>query len=143
MTYKPESKKSPSTTFYKSVRQACDCCRRRKIRCDAAQPCAPCNNSSLRCTYSHVLRNKGPKYACNRSRTLETRSKTLSQADSSSPTTPTDAASPPANVENSLHPPETKTPEISSVDELSFTFDFDDFNSLAPNSPYSSVLSTV
>ncbi|KAF2280120.1 uncharacterized protein EI97DRAFT_368835 [Westerdykella ornata] len=35
----------------KSVSQACDACRRRKIRCNAQQPCAGCQSSGLACTF--------------------------------------------------------------------------------------------
>ncbi|KFZ02014.1 hypothetical protein V500_00499 [Pseudogymnoascus sp. VKM F-4518 (FW-2643)] len=43
------------------VRQACDCCHSRKIRCDANDPCRNCEITQLRCTYLSVPKKKGPK----------------------------------------------------------------------------------
>jgi len=43
------------------VRQACDCCHARKIRCDGTQPCLNCVSTSLSCTYLAVPKKKGPK----------------------------------------------------------------------------------
>lgn len=43
------------------VRQACDCCRTRKIRCDGARPCVNCTGAALQCTYLAVHKKTGPK----------------------------------------------------------------------------------
>ncbi|KAH8904765.1 hypothetical protein BR93DRAFT_930205 [Coniochaeta sp. PMI_546] len=43
------------------VRQACDCCRSRKIRCDGTRPCANCTGAALPCTYLAVHKKTGPK----------------------------------------------------------------------------------
>lgn len=44
------------------MRQACDCCRTRKIRCNGASPCANCTGPpALQCTYLAVHRKTGPK----------------------------------------------------------------------------------
>lgn len=43
------------------LRQACDCCRNRKIRCNATEPCRNCEASELSCTYLSVPKKKGPK----------------------------------------------------------------------------------
>ncbi|KAK7207356.1 fungal-specific transcription factor domain-containing protein [Myxozyma melibiosi] len=43
------------------ARQACDNCRCRKIKCDRAEPCLNCVDSSLSCRYLHVIQKKGPK----------------------------------------------------------------------------------
>lgn len=66
-----------------------------------------------------------------------------SGASSTSPTNSTDAVRFPANLENSRGPSETERLEISRVDESSFTFDLDEFSSLAPNSRHSNVCATV
>jgi Fungal Zn(2)-Cys(6) binuclear cluster domain len=43
------------------IKQACDCCHARKIRCDGAAPCSNCQATSLPCTYLLVPKKKGPK----------------------------------------------------------------------------------
>lgn len=45
------------------VKQACDCCHVRKIRCDGAlvQPCNNCRIANLSCTYYTIPKKKGPK----------------------------------------------------------------------------------
>lgn len=43
------------------VKQACDCCHIRKIRCDGSMPCANCKATELQCTYLAVPKKKGPK----------------------------------------------------------------------------------
>ncbi|GAB0137928.1 hypothetical protein EsDP_00006179 [Epichloe bromicola] len=50
----------PRRRFCK-VRQACDSCRARKIRCDGARPCANCLDVSFECTYLAVPKKTGPK----------------------------------------------------------------------------------
>ncbi|KAL2828589.1 fungal-specific transcription factor domain-containing protein [Aspergillus pseudoustus] len=46
----------------KSFKQACDNCRRRKIKCSRELPCDKCQRLLLSCSYSDVLRRKGPKF---------------------------------------------------------------------------------
>ncbi|KAG4444360.1 hypothetical protein IFR05_000125 [Cadophora sp. M221] len=43
------------------IRQACDCCHARKIRCDGETPCKNCQITELPCTYLAVPKKKGPK----------------------------------------------------------------------------------
>ncbi|KAG5984642.1 hypothetical protein E4U55_003863 [Claviceps digitariae] len=43
------------------VRQACDSCRARKIRCDGLRPCANCLHVGCECTYLAVPKKTGPK----------------------------------------------------------------------------------
>ncbi|KAJ5772919.1 hypothetical protein N7457_007815 [Penicillium paradoxum] len=43
-------------------KQACDNCRRRKIKCSRELPCDKCQRLLLSCSYSDVLRRKGPKF---------------------------------------------------------------------------------
>ncbi|KAH8171954.1 fungal specific transcription factor domain-containing protein [Sarocladium implicatum] len=45
----------------KKVRQACDACHARKVRCDGRQPCLNCTQGCLSCTYVAVHRKTGPK----------------------------------------------------------------------------------
>ncbi|KAL3464153.1 fungal-specific transcription factor domain-containing protein [Aspergillus heterothallicus] len=46
----------------RSFKQACDNCRRRKIKCSRELPCDKCQRLLLSCSYSDVLRRKGPKF---------------------------------------------------------------------------------
>lgn len=47
-------------------RYACDGCRRRRVRCDAVQPCAQCVRNGIRCTYgSTTSRQSATAYARN------------------------------------------------------------------------------
>ncbi|KAE8411040.1 fungal-specific transcription factor domain-containing protein [Aspergillus pseudocaelatus] len=52
----------PSATPEKPPKQACDNCRRRKIKCSRELPCDKCQRLLLSCSYSDVLRRKGPKF---------------------------------------------------------------------------------
>lgn len=53
---------SPPTSTKKTLKQACDNCRRRKIKCNRAHPCDKCQRLLLSCSYSDVLQRKGPKF---------------------------------------------------------------------------------
>ncbi|KFZ12871.1 hypothetical protein V501_04002, partial [Pseudogymnoascus sp. VKM F-4519 (FW-2642)] len=55
-----------TTTFQRvhrtpKVKQACDCCHARKIKCDGTCPCSHCAVAELQCTYLTVPKKKGPK----------------------------------------------------------------------------------
>ncbi|KAH8589558.1 hypothetical protein B0O99DRAFT_581491, partial [Bisporella sp. PMI_857] len=41
--------------------RACDGCRRRKVKCDTAEPCANCRVSHLPCQYTVLPKKRGPK----------------------------------------------------------------------------------
>ncbi|KAH6869331.1 RING-3 [Thelonectria olida] len=43
------------------VRQACDACHTRKVRCDGCKPCINCRASSVECSYFAVHKKTGPK----------------------------------------------------------------------------------
>ncbi|KAL1961426.1 hypothetical protein VTO42DRAFT_154 [Malbranchea cinnamomea] len=49
----------PRTSTTPATKQACDACRRRKVRCDGQQPCAHCQTAELVCTYLMVRRKGG------------------------------------------------------------------------------------
>ena len=53
---RPEPRKKLS-----KVKQACDCCRGKKIRCDGEDPCANCQTTEMQCTYLAAPKKKGPK----------------------------------------------------------------------------------
>ncbi|KAI7364151.1 hypothetical protein KC354_g5933 [Hortaea werneckii] len=44
-----------------SLKRACDCCRKRKVKCDGAEPCTPCRKASIKCAYLQPPKKKGPK----------------------------------------------------------------------------------
>ncbi|CAG8877047.1 unnamed protein product [Penicillium nalgiovense] len=50
------------STKQSKPKQACDNCRRRKIKCSRELPCDKCQRLLLSCSYSDVLRRKGPKF---------------------------------------------------------------------------------
>ncbi|KAH7177094.1 RING-3 [Dactylonectria macrodidyma] len=52
----PRPSKKPS-----KVRQACDACHGRKIRCDGCRPCFNCQESRIDCTYLAVHKKTGPR----------------------------------------------------------------------------------
>ncbi|KAI8880840.1 hypothetical protein K501DRAFT_254402 [Backusella circina FSU 941] len=58
----PERKNRLSSSGIKrnKVSRACDECRKRKVRCDGAQPCARCQKSSTECIFSNVTPKRGP-----------------------------------------------------------------------------------
>lgn len=73
-----------SSSVKKASKQACDNCRRRKLKCNRSTPCDKCHNALLSCTYSDVLQRKGPKV-----RSLGALS-TLRPSSSSSSSSPSD-----------------------------------------------------
>ncbi|KAL4919931.1 fungal-specific transcription factor domain-containing protein [Aspergillus aurantiobrunneus] len=52
----------PASPKQRPFKQACDNCRRRKIKCSRELPCDKCQRLLLSCSYSDVLRRKGPKF---------------------------------------------------------------------------------
>ncbi|KAL4937205.1 hypothetical protein BDV06DRAFT_78298 [Aspergillus oleicola] len=52
----------PTSPKNRPYKQACDNCRRRKIKCSRELPCDKCQRLLLSCSYSDVLRRKGPKF---------------------------------------------------------------------------------
>ncbi|KAF8854827.1 hypothetical protein BDZ45DRAFT_539264, partial [Acephala macrosclerotiorum] len=48
----------PGTRRISKVRQACDACHVRKVRCDGANPCNNCISTDLQCTYLAVPKKK-------------------------------------------------------------------------------------
>ncbi|KAL4803697.1 fungal-specific transcription factor domain-containing protein [Aspergillus unguis] len=53
---------SPASPKQKPFKQACDNCRRRKIKCSRELPCDKCQRLFFTCSYGDVLRRKGPKF---------------------------------------------------------------------------------
>lgn len=50
-----------AVTANKALKRACDCCRKRKVKCDGADPCSPCKKASIQCAYLQPPKKKGPK----------------------------------------------------------------------------------
>nr|CCA60755.1 malactivator [Saccharomyces bayanus] len=51
------------------AKQACDCCRVRRVKCNREEPCNRCLQHDLKCTYLRLLKKRGPKSI--RTRSLE------------------------------------------------------------------------
>ncbi|KAI4734342.1 hypothetical protein E4T50_15123 [Aureobasidium sp. EXF-12298] len=60
-TAENDSGESASGSTQKSLKRACDCCRKRKVRCDGESPCGPCRKATIRCAYLQAPKKKGPK----------------------------------------------------------------------------------
>ncbi|KAL1583053.1 hypothetical protein WHR41_08460 [Cladosporium halotolerans] len=82
---------SPPTAA-KPLRRACDCCRKRKVKCDGHDPCSPCKKASIRCAYLQPPKKKGPK-GLRSARVLHA----LRRIDDSASGTPTSPLSPDQN----------------------------------------------
>ena len=79
-------------TAKSAPRRACDCCRKRKVKCDAQEPCGPCKKASIRCAYLQPPKKKGPK-GLRSARVLHA----LRRIDDSASGTPTSPLSPDQN----------------------------------------------
>jgi SP family general alpha glucoside:H+ symporter-like MFS transporter len=63
-TLPPTHHQNPSWVMYqaparKTVSQACDACRRRKVKCNGLQPCPGCISANLSCTFNVPQRKGG------------------------------------------------------------------------------------
>ncbi|KAL4738605.1 hypothetical protein BDV11DRAFT_215765 [Aspergillus similis] len=67
--------------------QSCDICRKRKVKCDRRAPCARCRRLRQPCTYTDILRKKGPKFVHSYPR-IYTTALTASGSGSESASTP-------------------------------------------------------
>lgn len=56
-----DSGESASGSTQKFLKRACDCCRKRKVKCDGESPCGPCRKATIRCAYLQPPKKKGPK----------------------------------------------------------------------------------
>ncbi|PGH17296.1 hypothetical protein AJ79_01180 [Helicocarpus griseus UAMH5409] len=45
-----------------TMKQVCDNCRRRKLKCNRQIPCDRCRSALLECKYTDILQRKGPKF---------------------------------------------------------------------------------
>ncbi|KAK4040425.1 hypothetical protein C8A01DRAFT_35567 [Parachaetomium inaequale] len=42
------------------LRRACDMCSQRKVKCDETQPCRPCTELGVDCTFNRTMKRRGP-----------------------------------------------------------------------------------
>ncbi|GAB7350282.1 hypothetical protein MBLNU459_g0923t1 [Dothideomycetes sp. NU459] len=73
----------------KTLKRACDCCRKRKVKCDGEEPCGPCRKATIRCAYLQPPKKKGPK-GLRSARVLNA----LREIDEAAPATPQSPRSP-------------------------------------------------
>lgn len=43
------------------TKQACDGCKVRKVRCGGGNPCRPCLNARIQCSYNRIQQTRGPQ----------------------------------------------------------------------------------
>ena len=87
-------------TSGKPKKQACDNCRRRKLKCNRQHPCDKCENALLYCLYTDVLQRKGPKFRHYYPRS----SASSTTGEPQSPTSPTIPTTPQSEVSGDLEP---------------------------------------
>lgn len=92
------------------VKQACDACHSRKVRCDGTQPCLNCIASDASCTYLAVPKKTGPKGPRRNARTRRDPPPQSSNASSERPSQPSPAASLPNDTR--ISPEHDSTPEL-------------------------------
>ncbi|KFY47890.1 hypothetical protein V495_01761 [Pseudogymnoascus sp. VKM F-4514 (FW-929)] len=59
--WKGSGSESATSQSSRKRKGACDCCRRRKIKCNRDRPCNKCLENDLLCRYDFVRNRKGPK----------------------------------------------------------------------------------
>ncbi|KAF9300232.1 hypothetical protein BGZ74_008124, partial [Mortierella antarctica] len=58
----PQSEDNPSLIRRKRLTQACDPCRKKKIKCDGLKPsCGNCGKIDVQCTYLPSMKKRGPR----------------------------------------------------------------------------------
>ncbi|KAG2175040.1 hypothetical protein INT43_006102, partial [Umbelopsis isabellina] len=55
-----EASKSTSLTKRAKTTRACDECRKRKVKCDGAQPCQRCSKNDIQCVFAKLPPKRGP-----------------------------------------------------------------------------------
>ncbi|KAK0624318.1 hypothetical protein B0T14DRAFT_565598 [Immersiella caudata] len=56
----PPAAASPSNPKATRLRRACDMCSQRKVKCDETQPCRPCRDLNVDCTFAREMKRRGP-----------------------------------------------------------------------------------
>ncbi|KAK1752897.1 hypothetical protein QBC47DRAFT_387331 [Echria macrotheca] len=51
---------SQSNSKATRLRRACDLCSQRKVKCDETQPCRPCRDLQVDCTFEREMKRRGP-----------------------------------------------------------------------------------
>ena len=103
--------------------QACNACKRRKVRCNGEQQCQQCAHFNLKCIYTTVVRGRPRKGAASRGTVIEEcrRSLTLSSGSNKKPELRSNG------ISNNLFPvaanPPTSLPTIMAHPDHSFFID--------------------
>ncbi|KAK3690386.1 hypothetical protein B0T22DRAFT_192444 [Podospora appendiculata] len=56
----PQITPSPPNPKVTRLRRACDMCSQRKVKCDEVQPCRPCRDLDVECTFQREMKRRGP-----------------------------------------------------------------------------------
>ncbi|KAK3367908.1 hypothetical protein B0H63DRAFT_489982 [Podospora didyma] len=51
---------APTNSKATRLRRACDMCSQRKVKCDETQPCRPCRDLQVDCTFEREMKRRGP-----------------------------------------------------------------------------------
>ncbi|KAL0260124.1 hypothetical protein SLS55_005870 [Diplodia seriata] len=87
--------------------QACDACRRRKVRCNGQPRCQQCSHLNLKCIYTSPTRGSSRKHAQGRGAVIQSYRKSTSK--SHSPNTPLEVAPAPTPAPTSALSPTSAT----------------------------------
>ncbi|OCL11724.1 hypothetical protein AOQ84DRAFT_422513 [Glonium stellatum] len=110
---------------HRRVAQACDACKRRKVRCNGEQRCQQCDHLNLKCIYTPAGR-RVRKNAAERGTVIESyRRSTGSAYSPTSPVSLAPAPTSPTIIATPAHTPSTlpSTPSVSIHPNLSFFLD--------------------
>lgn len=125
---------SSANTPHKSLKRACDCCRKRKVKCDGEDPCGPCRKATIRCAYLQPPKKKGPK-GLRSARVLHA----LRKIDEAAPITPQSPLSPILPNDDlsrwSWSSKDSSPLPASYVDHAQYPSDFAQ-TAVAPHGPY-------
>lgn len=101
------------------VAQACDACKRRKVRCNGEQRRQQCNHLNLKCIYTPTARGRARKNTAERGTVIESYGRSTRSAYS-----PTSSISvPPAPTSPTILPAPASLPSISIHPDPSFFLD--------------------
>ncbi|KAI7906145.1 fungal-specific transcription factor domain-containing protein [Cokeromyces recurvatus] len=108
----------PQQPITKRKRQliACNVCRHKKIKCDGQKPCSKCVKFNLHCSYSSIIRKRGPKQS--HIDVLEQRIRKLEEMIESNNNIPSQSCSLTENVSQALPSYNTTTTTTTTTTQL-------------------------